>query len=1361
MIAFLCAAVAAARAASSGAVGFSNSIREVATDAAAAARLPHHARVARAVLRADEAGATMTVEVALRMRNFTEFQSRAAQGGRISEAEKQAGYYPTRRDHDAVVKWLRSQGLTIRRTDDNRLAIFASGSVAAVARAFNVSFARVATDEGEFTSAVTAPSLPPEIAPVVLGIHGLQPHIRRHVLGLPRSLQPNLTGSTPYFPAQIAHTYNADTLSATGSGQTIAIYAFAQPQPSDLVDFWTAAGISQSLSNIQMVSVAGGPAPSPTSGYLEEVSLDAEWASSMAPGATVRIYAANENDAGANDEILQQVYADLPTQPNLHILSICIGGNELEVEHDYLIMEAQFMANLASAGVTVLSASGDNGAYANNVLQTTYPTSDPSVTGVGGTSLVLDQNGNLASESAWSQGGGGVSAVFSRPSWQSGPGVPAGTMRLVPDVSAAANPNEGALLVYQGSQIMIGGTSWAAPTWAGFCALINQTRANAGQPPVGLLNSTIYPLIGTASFRDITTGNNGYYVAGAGYDLCTGIGVPNVAVLSLAALSPGRAPAVVAQLGNRTTVAGQPVVFSVAAFGAAPLSYQWQRLPAGQGTWVNLTDAGAYSGSSTETLVVTGTTLSMNGDAFRCVVGNAAGAPATSGAAALAVNSTGVTTMAGWPGAAGSSDGTGWRAGFNFPGGVKVNAAGSLVIADSSNDTVRLVTQSGVVTTLAGTAGKTGSTDGGPGVALFNGIGGVAPDSHGNIYVADSLNYTIRMIAANGNVSTIAGQPGTKAHLDGSGSGATFSDPENLAINPVTGNIFVADGQGNTIRMVTPQGVVTTFAGTGGVGSANGPGASASFRDPSGIAVDSAGNVYVADTGNDVIRKITPAGVVSTVTGRVLSPGNTDGALGSARFSTPAGIAVDAFGNIYVADSGNDTIREISPTGTVTTIAGAAGVPENIDGLPLSARFWTPGDIAVDSSGTLYVADTYNFTVRRLVISSVSAPSITTSPLTQAVVAGGTLTLTVSASGTAPLSYQWYDNGVAIAGATGASLSVAAIGTTQAGNYSVIVSNTAGTVTSADATVSVSQSARLTNISARAFVGTGGGILISGFGSSGSGSKNLLLRGVGPGLTAYFGLPGTMANPQLELFDNGQQPGEANVARVIATDTGWGNPIATGSSPVAVSPQAATTALMNALGAFTIVPGSADSAMEVTAAAGSYTAQVSGVGGATGIALAEIYDADTGSPPAQLVNISARADVGVGGNILIGGFAIAGTTSETLLIRGVGPGLGSYFGFTGYLAIPQLVLVDGLGNQNVIASISGWDGNPVAGNSTVSAGLQPATAAIMSTVGAFPLVSGSTDAAMVVTLPQGSYTVQLSGSGGSSGVGLVEIYAVP
>jgi sugar lactone lactonase YvrE len=316
-----------------------------------------------------------------------------------------------------------------------------------------------------------------------------------------------------------------------------------------------------------------------------------------------------------------------------------------------------------------------------------------------------------------------------------------------------------------------------------------------------------------------------------------------------------------------------------------------------------------------------------------------------------------VTTLAGSPSQGGSQDGTGTRARFNSPIGVAADSAGNIYVADEYNYTIRKVTPAGVVTTLAGSAGQSGSVDGTGTSALFSVPYGVAVDSVGAVYVADGGNDTIRKISPAGAVITLAGSAGQSGIFDGIGSAARFNSPSGLAVDNA-GNVYVADSGYNTIRKITPAGAVTTLAGSPGPGgSADGVGYAARFYGPIGVAADSAGSIYVADEYNCTIRKVTPDGSVTTLAGSAGHRGSADGTGSEARFAYPTGVAVDGMSNLYVADTGNNTIRKITPAAVVTTLAGSPGQSGSADGTGSAVRFSSPLGVAVDRAGNLYVAD--------------------------------------------------------------------------------------------------------------------------------------------------------------------------------------------------------------------------------------------------------------------------------------------------------------------------------------------------------------------------------------------------------------------
>ncbi len=348
-------------------------------------------------------------------------------------------------------------------------------------------------------------------------------------------------------------------------------------------------------------------------------------------------------------------------------------------------------------------------------------------------------------------------------------------------------------------------------------------------------------------------------------------------------------------------------------------------------------------------------------------------------------------------------------------------------------------------------------------------------------------------------------------------------------------------------------------------------------------------------------------------------------------------------------------------------------------------------------------------------------PTISAQPQAQAAAAGGTAVFSVSA--TDATGYQWQRNGVNIAGATSATFTLPNIQSANAGNYTCIITNTDGLSTSAPAALTVAPTvSRLSNLSVRSTAGTGANTLIVGFTIAG-GAKQTLLRGIGPTL-GQFGVAGTLADPQLALFNS------ASVQTAQNDDWGGG---------------AALSAAFGAVGAFPLTATTKDSALLSNLAAGGYSAQVSGVGGTTGVVLVEAYDSDAGSPAARYTNLSARNQVGTGANILIVGFNITGNAPKNLLIRGVGPTL-AQFGVPGVLADPQLALFNSAATQ--INQNDDWGGGAV-------------LAAAFTSVGAFGLPVASKDAALSVTLQAGSYTAQVSGVANTTGVALVEIYELP
>jgi sugar lactone lactonase YvrE len=497
-------------------------------------------------------------------------------------------------------------------------------------------------------------------------------------------------------------------------------------------------------------------------------------------------------------------------------------------------------------------------------------------------------------------------------------------------------------------------------------------------------------------------------------------------------------PALIAPPESELVTAGDNAHFDVTASGTAPFSYQW------------LFDGQNISGATNGFLYLANV-LAGAGGSYSVVVSNAGGSVTSAPALLTVTVPLTVATLAG-------------PTGFLDPGAMALDAADDLFVCDSQDNTIRKVSPVGQVSIVAGTPGVAGSADGTNGAAEFSNPQGIVAYGKGTVFVSDFNNQTIRQVTHSGTnwiVTAIAGSNGVGGANNGFGSAAQFNGPGQLTAD-TSGNLYVPDYWYSTIRKVAPVGTnwqVTTIAGLAGApsGSADGIGSGARFNGPTSVAIDANNNIFVADQGNSTIRMMTlqdGVWLVTTVAGSPGNGGSVDGFGSAARFNQPQGVAVDGNGNVYVADAGNDTIREMTLSGSnwlVTTLAGSAGNAGDTDGVGSAARFYLPIAVAANAAGNIYIADSDNNLIRK----GGFYPAILGLPRAEYVALNANVTISTALSGTAPLAYQWQFNGTNIAGATQSGLSLSAVSYAADGSYELFVTNNYGAATSLVAALDV------------------------------------------------------------------------------------------------------------------------------------------------------------------------------------------------------------------------------------------------------------------------------------------------------------------
>jgi DNA-binding beta-propeller fold protein YncE len=816
---------------------------------------------------------------------------------------------PTESDYQAVTTFARANGLSVTGTHPNRTILDVSGTVADIERTFHVTM-RVYPHPQEARTFYAPDAEPsPDLAVPVQRIGGLDNYSPPRPLFKATPLD-KTPGKAPGLPLSYggtgsgrAGTYWGSDFRAAylpgitndGSGQSVGLVEFDGYQAGDITYYETNGGgtngvlPSVTLTNILLDGFSGNPTGN---GGEVEVTLDIDMVIAMATHLSQVIVYETQTNYGDWYDILNRMATD-----NLAKQLSCSWYNPYDFTNNP-VADGIF-EQMAAQGQSFFQASGDAGSYVGPNGPIPFPSDDPWVTVVGGTTLTTSgPGGSWVSETVWNNqnsgenngsSGGGISTQYPIPCWQANAGTTANqastTMRNIPDTALTA---ENIYVRADGADMRLSGTSAATPLWAGLMALVNQQAEVAGRPPFGLANPAIYAIAAgpgyAACFHDVTNGNNAYnsaaqgdlmqYAATNGYDLCTGWGTPDSGLIGalLAADTTNFC------LATRTRVEGPAAGSDGVLLAVSPDTAPWTAvtnlslLPA----WLHLTVAGGTGGTN----VVF---------SFDANPGSTRTGSLTIGGQTLTITQAGSTyAPAGLVARLAA-------AGLSSPQGVAVDGAGNVLIADPGNDAILKYTP----------AGNSAATlvDASMGLSHPE---GVAVDGAGNVYIADPGNHAIEEWPAGGGalVTVVSGGLNTPAGVAVDGAG----------------DLYIADSGDNTIKELPAGGGTLVTNAYGGLNT------------PAGVAVDFAGNVYVADTGNNAVMEL-PAGGGSAV------------ALVSSGLSGPTGVAVDGARNVYIADTGNHAIQVWTAASNTLTAVVSGGLSG-------------PAGVAVDGAGNVYFGDT-------------------------------------------------------------------------------------------------------------------------------------------------------------------------------------------------------------------------------------------------------------------------------------------------------------------------------------------------------------------------------------------------------------------